>query len=108
MRMNQPPRPVDIGGYPLPADQPVAISYAARNNGPALGAHRSVGHRAHLAWGAGQHHRCPVHLAAEAAILHLLDVLPGRDLVSHRDDLVRRLGPFQGSLTALPVIFPAS
>ncbi|MEU3992009.1 hypothetical protein AB0F24_27260 [Streptomyces platensis] len=48
------------------------------------------------------------YLAAEAAILHILDVLPEMDLVSHCDDLVWRPGPFHRSLTALPVIFPTS
>lgn len=109
--MTYPPRPVDIGGYLLPADQPVVISYAACNNDPAVGAHRAVGNRAHLAWGAGPH-RCPAsshaYLAAEAAILHILDVLPEMDLVGHRDELVWRPGPFHRSLTALPVAFPAS
>ena len=108
--MTYPPRPVDIGGFPPPTDQPAVISYAACNNGPAVGSHRPLGNRAHLARGAGPH-RCPAsahaYLAAEPP-LHILDVLPEMDLVSHCDDLVWRPGPFHRSLTALPVIFPTS
>lgn len=109
--MTYPTRPVDIGGFLLPADQPVVISYAACNNDPALGSHRPLGNRAHLAWGAGPH-SCPAsshaYLIAEAAILHILDALPEMDLDGHRDDLVWRPGPFHRSLVALPVTFPAS
>ncbi|MGW5096282.1 cytochrome P450 [Streptomyces nodosus] len=109
--MTFPPRPVDMSGFLLPADQPVVISYAACNNDPALGPHRPLGNRAHLAWGAGPH-RCPAsshaYLIAEAAILHILDALPEMDLDGHRDDLVWRPGPFHRSLTALPIVFPAS
>ncbi|MDF3140973.1 MULTISPECIES: cytochrome P450 [unclassified Streptomyces] len=109
--MTYPPRPADIGGYLLPADQPVVISYAACNNDPALGGHRPLGNRAHLAWGAGPH-GCPAsshaYLIAEAAILHILDALPEMDLDGHRDDLVWRPGPFHRSLVALPVTFPSS
>ncbi|WP_329159795.1 cytochrome P450 [Streptomyces sp. NBC_01717] len=109
--MSYPPRPADIGGYLLPADQPVVISYAACNNDPALGTHRPLGNRAHLAWGAGPH-GCPAsthaYLIAETAILHVLDALPEMDLDGHRDDLVRRPGPFHRSLVALPVTFPSS
>ncbi|MFJ1652596.1 cytochrome P450 [Streptomyces sp. NPDC088337] len=109
-QMTYPPRPVDISGFHLPADQPVVISYAACNNDPALGSHRPLGNRAHLAWGAGPH-RCPAsshaYLIAEAAILHILDALPEMDLDGHRDDLVWRPGPFHRSLTALPVTFPS-
>ncbi|ELS55777.1 cytochrome P450 [Streptomyces viridochromogenes] len=109
--MTYPPRPADISGYLLPADQPVVISYAACNNDPALGAQRPLGNRAHLAWGAGPH-GCPAsshaYLIAEAAILHVLDALPEMDLDGHRDDLVWRPGPFHRSLVALPVTFPSS
>ncbi|MEU8482273.1 cytochrome P450 [Streptomyces sp. NPDC048641] len=109
--MSYPPRPVDIGGFLLPPDQPVVVSYAACNNDPALGAHRPLGNRAHLAWGAGPH-SCPAsshaYLIAEAAILHILDALPEMDLDGHRDGLVWRPGPFHRSLVALPVTFPLS
>ncbi|GAB2718958.1 cytochrome P450 [Streptomyces bullii] len=109
--MTYPPRPADIGGYLLPADEPVVISYAACNNDPALGAHRPLGNRAHLAWGAGPH-SCPAsshaYLIAEAAILHILDALPEMDLDTRRDDLAWRPGPFHRSLVALPVTFPTS
>ncbi|WP_055595748.1 cytochrome P450 [Streptomyces hirsutus] len=109
--MTYPPRPADIGGFLLPADQPVVISYAACNNDPALGPHRPLGNRAHLAWGAGPH-SCPAsshaYLIAEGAILHILDALPEMDLDGHRDDLIWRPGPFHRSLAALPVTFPTS
>ncbi|MFF4863515.1 cytochrome P450 [Streptomyces sp. NPDC001231] len=109
-QMTYPLRPVDISGFLLPADQPVVISYAACNNDPALGPHRPLGNRAHLAWGAGPH-RCPAsshaYLIAEAAILHILDALPEMDLDGHRDDLAWRPGPFHRSLVALPVTFPS-
>ncbi|WP_406723951.1 cytochrome P450 [Streptomyces sp. GD-15H] len=109
--MTYPPRPADIGGFLLPADQPVVISYAACNNDPALGSHRPLGNRAHLAWGAGPH-SCPAsshaYLIAEAAILHILDALPEMDLDGDRDDLIWRPGPFHRSLAALPVTFPTS
>ncbi|GGU55963.1 cytochrome P450 [Streptomyces albospinus] len=109
--MSYPPRPVDIGGFLLPPDKPVVISYAACNNDPALGAHRPLGNRAHLAWGAGPH-SCPAsshaYLIAEAAILHILDALPEMDLDGRREDLVWRPGPFHRSLAALPVTFPLS
>ncbi|MFE9684497.1 cytochrome P450 [Streptomyces sp. NPDC006285] len=107
--MSYPPRPVDIGGYLLPADEPVVISYAACNNDPALGEHPPLGNRAHLAWGAGPH-GCPAsshaYLIAEAAILHILDALPEMDLAARREDLTWRPGPFHRSLVALPVTFP--
>lgn len=109
--MSYPPRPVDIGGFLLPPDQPVVISYAACNNDPALGSHRPLGNRAHLAFGHGVH-SCPAsshaYLIAETAILHILDALPEMDLDGHRDDLVWRPGPFHRSLAALPVTFPLS
>ncbi|MEU6663812.1 cytochrome P450 [Streptomyces sp. NPDC046821] len=106
--MSYPPRPADVGGYLLPADQPVVISYAACNNDPDLGT-QSLGNRAHLAWGAGPH-GCPAsshaYLIAEAAIRHVLDALPEMDLSVRREDLIWRPGPFHRSLTNLPVIFP--
>jgi cytochrome P450 len=109
--MSYPPRPADIGGCLLPADQPVVISYAACNNDPALGAHRPLGNRAHLAWGAGPH-GCPAsshaYLIAETAILHILDALPEMDLDARREDLTWRPGAFHRSLVALPVTFPTS
>ncbi|MFF2205865.1 hypothetical protein [Streptomyces sp. NPDC058145] len=52
--MTYPTRPVDIGGFLLPADQPVVISHAACNNDPTLGSHRPLGNRAHFTWGAGR------------------------------------------------------
>ncbi|MGW2690149.1 cytochrome P450 [Streptomyces sp. NPDC001414] len=107
--MTYPPRPADIGGYMLPADEPVVISYAACNNDPALGQHVPLGNRAHLAWGAGPH-SCPAsshaYLIAEAAILHILDALPEMDLDVRIEDLTRRPGAFHRSLVALPVTFP--
>lgn len=104
-----PPRPVDIGGFLLPADQPVIIGLAACNNDPALGERSRMNNRAHLAWGAGIH-RCPAisqaYLIAETAILHVLDALPELDLAVDREDLVWRPGPFHRALAALPVTFP--
>ncbi|GAA1857724.1 cytochrome P450 [Myceligenerans crystallogenes] len=109
--MTYPPRPVDVGGYLIPADQPVVISFSACNNDPVLGDTRALGNRAHLAWSAGPH-RCPAsshaYLIAETAIFHVLDALPELDLAGRRDDLVWRPGPFHRSLTALPVTFPLS
>ncbi|MGW3473870.1 cytochrome P450 [Streptomyces althioticus] len=107
--MSYPPRPADVGGYLLPADEPVVISYAACNNDPDLGGHAPLGNRAHLAWGAGPH-SCPAsshaYLIAEAAILHILDALPEMDLATRREDLTWRPGPFHRSLVTLPVTFP--
>ncbi|MGQ4436986.1 MULTISPECIES: cytochrome P450 [unclassified Streptomyces] len=107
--MSYPPRPVDVGGYLLPADDPVVISYAACNNDPDLVGHAPLGNRAHLAWGAGPH-TCPAsshaYLIAQAAILHILDALPELDLATRREDLTWRPGPFHRSLAALPVTFP--
>lgn len=107
--MSYPPRPADVGGYLLPADEPVVISYAACNNDPDLGGRAPLGNRAHLAWGAGPH-SCPAsshaYLIAEAAILHILDALPEMDLATRREDLTWRPGPFHRSLVALPVTFP--
>ncbi|MGW2046285.1 cytochrome P450 [Streptomyces sp. NPDC001858] len=109
--MSYPPRPSDVGGYLLPADEPVVISYAACNNDPGLGARTPLGNRAHLAWGAGPH-SCPAsshaYLIAEAAILHILDALPEMDLDARREDLAWRPGPFHRSLVTLPVTFPTS
>ncbi|MFJ9712158.1 cytochrome P450 [Streptomyces sp. NPDC101234] len=109
--MSYPPRPTDIGGCLLPADEPVVISYAACNNDPDLVGSPPLGNRAHLAWGAGPH-TCPAsshaYLIAQTAILHILDALPEMDLATRREDLTWRPGPFHRSLVALPVTFPTS
>ncbi|MFF9221860.1 cytochrome P450 family protein [Streptomyces viridosporus] len=106
--MSYPPRPVDVDGILLPADQPVVISLAACNNDPALGTSPTLGNRAHLAWGAGPH-SCPArshaYLITETAIHHILDALPEMDLACHPGDLIWRPGPFHRSLSTLPVVF---
>lgn len=105
-----PPHPVNLGGYFLPAHQPVVISMAACNNDPALGDPRNAsGNRAHLAWSAGSH-ACPArshaYLIAEGAITHLLDALPEMELAGAPREMTWRPGPFHRALTHLPVVFP--
>lgn len=108
--ISYPPRPVDLDGYLLPADQPVVISMAGCNNDPALdSAAGGSGSRAHLSWSAGPH-ACPArseaYLIAETAITYLLDALPEMDLACKPGELTWRPGPFHRALTRLPVLFP--
>lgn len=105
-----PPHPVNLGGYLLPAHQPVVISMAGCNNDPALGDPQNAsGNRAHLAWSAGPH-ACPArsqaYLIAESAITYLLDALPEMELACAPQDLTWRPGPFHRAIAHLPVVFP--
>jgi cytochrome P450 len=105
-----PPVPTDLGGYVLPAHQPVVVSMAACNNDPVMAGHGVVGNRAHLSWGTGPH-ACPArphaYLIAETAITYLLDALPELDLAVPVAELRWRPGPFHRALEELPVRFPA-
>ncbi|MCI2423603.1 cytochrome P450 [Saccharopolyspora sp. K220] len=107
-----PVQEAQIGGNPVPADEPVLISFAAANTDPTLVAgHGRVGNRAHLAFSAGPH-TCPTpaqrmaRVIASAAIEKLLDRLPDIELAVPADTLKWRPGPFHRALEALPVRFP--
>lgn len=106
-----PRQPILIDGVWLPANQPVVISMAGCNSDPAIDNGSYTDNRSHLAWSAGPH-SCPAksvaYLVAQEAIDQLLDVLPEIRLGVSADELIWRPGPFHRSLTALPVVFPAS
>ncbi|MET0235679.1 MAG: cytochrome P450 [Kibdelosporangium sp.] len=103
-----PVQDVTLAGVPLPAAQPVVMSYAAANADPALAGVQRVGNRAHLAWGVGPH-TCPAQaqarLIASVAIERLLDSLPDMRLAVPADELKWRPGPFHRALASLPVRF---
>ncbi|ARZ67373.1 cytochrome P450 [Streptomyces albireticuli] len=107
--VHYPVQDVDFGGVPLPAGEPVVVSFAAANTDPALLSDQRTGNRAHLAWSAGPH-TCPAkdaaRLIAAVAVEKLLDRLPDLELAVPADRLVWRPGPFHRALTALPVRFP--
>jgi cytochrome P450 len=100
---------VTVAGTVLPANQPVLISFEAANRDPRLGEDRS-GSRAHLAFSAGSH-ECPAQRTARGiaavATERLLDKLPDLALAVPATRLAYTTGPFQYSLTALPVTFPS-
>ncbi|WP_067885409.1 cytochrome P450 [Nocardia vaccinii] len=106
-----PRQPILIDDVWLPAHQPVMISLAACNNDPEINNGEYTDNRSHLAWSAGPH-ACPAnsvaYLIAQDAIDQLLDALPELSLAVPRDELSWRPGPFHRSLTALPVVFPAT
>ncbi|MGW5218671.1 cytochrome P450 [Nocardia sp. NPDC004085] len=106
-----PRQPMLVDGVWLPAHQPVVISMAGCNNDPAINTGAYTDNRAHLAWSVGPH-TCPArsvaYLIAQDAIDQLLDALPELRLAVPAEELSWRPGPFHRSLTALPVLFPAS
>lgn len=109
--MTYPTRPVDIGGFLLPADRRWSSVTPPATTTPRWDPTGRWANRVHLTWGAGPHsyparsHAC---LIADAAILHVVDALPVMDLDGHRDDVVWRFPPFHRCLVALPVTFPTS
>ncbi|MFD0364765.1 cytochrome P450 [Nocardia sp. GCM10030253] len=109
--VSYPRQPILIDGVWLPANQPVVISMAGCNNGPAIGSGEYTDNRSHLAWGLGPH-ACPAksvaYLIVQEAIDQLLDALPELQLAAAVEDLVWRPGPFHRALASLPVFFPAS
>ncbi|AOS64506.1 cytochrome P450 family protein [Actinoalloteichus hymeniacidonis] len=106
-----PVRDVEVQGVPLPAHQPVLISFAAANTDPelAVGQERA-GNRAHLAFGAGPHScpaQAPARVIATVGIERLLDRLPDLELAVPADRLTWRPGPYHRALAGLPVRFTA-
>ncbi|MEU1520848.1 cytochrome P450 [Nocardia rhamnosiphila] len=103
-----PRTPVLIGDTWLPAHQPVLISLAAANTGPAIADRDHTGNRSHLAWSTGPH-ACPArtlaYLIVQDAIDQLLDAIPDMTLAVPAGELVWRPGPFHRALAALPVTF---
>ncbi|MER5433294.1 cytochrome P450 [Streptomyces sp. NPDC002588] len=103
-------RPVAFHGVWLREAVPVVVSYGALG----LFAEREVtdgrhpNDASHLSWGAGPH-ACPVKqhtlLIVTEAIERLTQWLPDLDPVLPRERLAWRPGPFNRSLTALPVRF---
>jgi cytochrome P450 len=109
--LTYPRQPILIDDAWLPAHQPVVISIAACNNDPAISVSDRTGNRSHLAWGAGPH-SCPArsaaYLIAQDAVDQLLDALPEMRLAIPAEELNWQPGPFQRTLTTLPVTFPAT
>jgi cytochrome P450 len=99
---------VTIDGMLLPEGHPIVVSFAAASTDPSLGTDQRSGNRAHLAWSAGPH-ACPAqreaHIIATVAVERLLDRLPDVELAVHMDELKWQPGPFQRSLSSLPVRF---
>ncbi|MFF4859975.1 cytochrome P450 [Streptomyces rubiginosohelvolus] len=107
--LSYPPAPVNIGGYVLPAHEPVVISMAAANNDPALGDPKlRLSSRAHLAFSAGPH-ACPAQDAslviARTALDELMDALTDLHLAIPANAIRWRPGPFHRALHSLPVRF---
>lgn len=106
-----PPREVQVGGNPVPADQPLLISFAGANTDPAVDAGGRVGNRAHVAFGAGRH-ACPspaqriARMTGTAAVERVLDRLPDLEPAVPAEALEWKSGPFHRSLASLPVRFP--
>lgn len=102
-----PPEDTTLGGYPIPADQPVVISLQGANTDPAVTGHS--GNRAHLAFSAGPH-TCPARttarLIASIAIETIVDMVPDMELAVPADQITWRPGPFHRALSTLPVQFP--
>ena len=106
-----PPREVQVGGNPVPADQPLLISFAGANTDPAVSAGGRVGNRAHVAFGAGSH-ACPTpaqriaRMTGTVAVERVLDRLPDLETAVPADALEWKSGPFHRALSTLPVLFP--
>ncbi|MBO0853494.1 MAG: cytochrome P450 [Nocardia sp.] len=109
--ISYPRQPILIDGVWLPAHQPVVISMAACNDDPKVRAGDRNGNRSHLSFSAGPH-ACPArqlgYMIAQDGVDQFLDALPDVQLAVPYSDLRWRPGPFQHSLTALPVSFPPS
>ncbi|SFS85316.1 cytochrome P450 [Saccharopolyspora flava] len=106
-----PTREVQVGGIPVPADQPLLISFAGANTDPAVDSPGRVGNRAHVAFGAGRH-ACPTpaqriaRMTGTAAVERVLDRLPDLEPAVPADELEWKPGPFHRALASLPVTFP--
>ncbi|RRO13727.1 cytochrome P450 [Saccharopolyspora rhizosphaerae] len=106
-----PPREAQVGGTPVPADQPLLISFAGANTDPAVAAEGRVGNRAHIAFGAGRH-ACPTpaqriaRMTGTAAVERVLDRLPDLEPAVPADALEWKSSPFHRALASLPVTFP--
>lgn len=106
-----PTREVQVGGNPVPADQPLLISYASANTDPSVDAEGRVGNRAHVAFGAGRH-ACPTpaqriaRMTGTAAVERVLDRLPDLEPAVPAEALEWKAGPFHRALDSLPVTFP--
>jgi cytochrome P450 len=107
--IHYPVQDIRLDDVTLPANSPVAISFAAANTDPQLtDARLTLSKGAHLAYGAGPH-SCPAksmsRVIALTAIERLLNALPDLTLALPEEKLEWRPGPFHRSVTSLPVHF---